>query len=334
MEGAKTMRAVLVRAPGGPEQLTLGEAPRPELQPGCVLVKIKATSLNRADTLQREGKYPPPPGDSTILGLEMAGIIEDIGPATSGHWKKGDRVCALLGGGGYAEYCVIKEDMAIGIPDNMSFEEAACIPEAFLTAWQSLRWLGGLENGKRVLIHAGASGVGSSAIQLVKQFENTYVYATASRDKLDFCKSLGADDAFDRNDGPWLPKVMQSTENKGVDLVIDFVGSSYWEQNLQVLALDGVMVILALLSGSQTPAFDMGPILRKRLTIRGSTLRNRSIDYKIKLTKDFEAFAMSRFAEGKLKPVIYKVFSWEHVADAHRMMDSNANLGNIVLNGM
>jgi len=262
-------------------------------------------------------------------------VVEELGPQVTAV-KKGDRICALLGSGGYAEYCVIHEDMAMHIPESMTFEEAAGIPEAFLTAWQSLRWLAGLDANKKVLIHAGASGVGTSAIQIAKQFEHTTVIITASKEKLDFCKQLGADFQIDRseNDGNWVGKVMEATGGSGVDIIIDFVGSTYWDQNLAALALDGTMVILSFLGGSQVQGSDISAILRKRLTIRGSTLRNRPLEYKIKLTKDFEAFAMEKFKAKRMKALITKTFSWEHVADAHRFLESNQSVGKVVLNGM
>jgi putative PIG3 family NAD(P)H quinone oxidoreductase len=308
------------------------DVPRPELKHAYLLVKI--TALNHAHTGQQLPKYPPPQGDPAVLGLEMAGVVEEVGEGVT-SFKAGDRVCALLGGG-LAEYCVIHQDTAMHIPENLSFEEAAAIPEAFLTAYQALVWIGGLAANKRVLIHAGASGVGTSAIQLAKLFDNIQVIITASKDKLSFCHELGADETIDRNEneGKWVDKVLSLTGGKGVDIIIDFVGASYWEQNLAALAMDGTMVMLAFLSGSQIPSCDIAAILRKRLNIRGSTLRARSLDYKVKLTKEFEAFAMDKFQEGWLKALITKTFSWEHVADAHRYMESNQSVGKIVLNGM
>lgn len=332
------MRAVAVGGPGhgGPELLYVADdVPKPELKPGHLLVKVKATAINRADTSQRAGRYPPPPGESTVLGLEMAGVVEAVGEGPTA-FKPGDRVCALLGSGGYAEYCVIHQDTAIHIPEGMSFEDAAAIPEAFLTAYQALVWIGGLAANKRVLIHAGASGVGTSAIQLAKQFDNTQVIITASKDKLDICRQLGADEAVDRNEneGKWVDKVLALTGGKGVDILIDFVGSSYWEQNLAALSMDGTMVILALMGGAQIPSCDISPILFRRLNIRGSTLRARPLEYKVRLTKEFEAFAMDRFKDGRLKVLVTKTFPWEQVGDAHRFIESNQSVGKIVLNGM
>ncbi|KAL6050962.1 putative NAD(P)H quinone oxidoreductase, PIG3 family [Balamuthia mandrillaris] len=334
------MRAVLVKQPGGAEQLEIGEVQKPALdEVNTLLIRIKATALNRADIHQREGKYPPPPGASEVLGLETAGIVEEVSEAAAAEgWKKGDRICALLPGGGYAEYCAIPHGMAIRIPDGMPFEEAASLPEAFLTAWQALCWQGDLQDNKRVLIHAGASGVGTAAIQLAKQFANTTVIVTAGSDeKIEFCQSVvGADHGinYKQCDGRFAERVLELTEGKGVDILIDFVGASYWEENLRCLACDGVMVMLAFLGGTAAPAFDLSPFLRKRITVRGSTLRARPVEYKTKLTKELAAFLLPRLADGRIKAVISKVFDWKDVAAAHGFMEDNRNLGKIVLTGM
>jgi len=336
------MKAVVVRSPGGVEQLEVREGlPFPSLSSqyggdNALVVKIKAAGLNGADVVQREGKYPPPPGASDILGLEMSGVVEEVHGqlAQEAGWQAGDRVCALLPGGGYAEYAIIPHEMAMRIPEGLTFEDAAGIPEAFLTAWQALKWLGDLGDNKTVLIHAAASGVGTSAIQLVKQFKGTNILVTAgSHDKIEFCKQLGASAGFNRNDGPWLEGVLNAAPN-GVDIIIDFVGATYWEQNVKALAMDGTMIILSHLGGSNAPSFDMAPILRKRLNIRGSTLRARSIDYKITLTKDFAAFALPRFSDGRLKAIIDKVVPWEKVADAHAHLEAVKNIGKVIISGM
>ncbi|ELR15857.1 zincbinding dehydrogenase family oxidoreductase [Acanthamoeba castellanii str. Neff] len=280
---SKTMRAVSVGEPG----TVADDVPRPELKHAYLLVKI--TALNHAHTGQQLPKYPPPQGDPAVLGLEMAGVVEEVGEGVT-SFKAGDRVCALLGGG-LAEYCVIHQDTAMHIPENLSDEEAAAIPEVFLTAYQALVWIGGLEANKRVLIHAG-------------------VIITALKDKLSFCHEVGADETIDlrENEGRWADKVLSLTGGKGVDIIIDVVGAPFWEQNLAALAMDGTLVLLAFWSGSQIFSCDVVAILRKRLSIRGSTLRARSLNYQMKLTKlhalgkEFEAFAMDKF-EGRLKAV-------------------------------
>jgi len=316
------------------EQLYIGDTALPEMHEDSLMIKVKAAGLNRADINQRKGNYPPPEGASDVLGLEVAGVVHDVGSRVT-EWKKGDRVCALLPGGGYAEYAEIPQDMGMRIPESLSFEEAASIPEAFLTAWQALKLLAGLDDNKRVLIHAGASGVGSAAIQICKQFRGTQVLFTVGSDeKIEFCKKLGADIGFNRKDGPWADKVLAATDNQGVDIVLDFVGANYWEQNLKVLGLDGTMVILAYLGGAQVPGFDMSPFLKKRITVRGSTLRARSKSYKVELTRDFVAFGLPRFADRRLVGLVDKVFPWQQVGMAHEYMEADQNTGKIILNEM
>lgn len=322
------MRAVLVREPGGPEVLEFGEVPRPE--PGLheVLVRVKAASVNRADILQRQGKYPPPPGASPILGLDIAGVVEALGPEVR-RWRPGDRVFGLLSGGGYAEYATIHEELAMPIPEALSFEEAAAIPEVFLTAYQALFWLGRLRSGEWVLIHAGASGVGTAAIQLARD-RGAHVAVTAgSPEKIKACMALGAEITVNYKEEPFGEAVSRAIG--GVDLIVDFVGAPYWKTNLEILRTDGRLVLLATLGGGRVPDFDLRVLLRKRLTLMGSTLRNRDLDYKIRLTREFADYALPRFASGRLKPVIDSIFPWEKVADAHRRMEANENIGKIVL---
>lgn len=325
------MQAVIIKNFGGAEQLQLGEWPKPAPRDNEILVKVAATALNRADILQREGNYPPPRGESPILGLEMAGTVVEAGTAVS-RWKKGDRVCGLLAGGGYAAYAVIHEEMAMPVPESMSFEEAAAIPEVFLTAFQALQWLAALKEEEWVLIHAGASGVGTAAIQLAREMGAAQILVTASAGKHDICRRLGATHAIDYKAVNFKKAVLDFSDDRGVDVVIDFIGAPYLEQNLSVLRTDGRMVLLALMGGVKPGSFNMAPILRKRLQITGSTLRARSLDYKIRLTEDFRDFAWPRFGRGDLQPVVDKVFDWTEVGEAHRYMEANRNKGKIVLN--
>lgn len=324
------MKAILVKQPGGAEQLELGEYPLPQYHSDELLVRVKATALNRADILQREGKYPPPRGASPILGLEISGIVEEVG-ANCSAWHRGDRVCALLPGGGYAQYVSIPAKMAIPIPGNLSFEEAAAIPEAFLTAFQALYWLGGLQGGQQVLIHAGASGVGTAAIQLVKQAGSVALVTAGSARKLDFCLQLGAKVAINYRDGEFAAHILEATRNQGVNIILDCVGGAYWEQNIQSLAVDGRLVLLATMGGGTVSQVSLTTIIRKRLQIIGTTLRGREREYKIELTRDFVTRIMPGFEDGKYKAVIDSVFPWEEVAEAHRRMENNLNLGKIVL---
>lgn len=328
------MKALLVDPDSGNPKMILGSAPKPVPGENDLLVKIKATALNRADLLQKSGKYPPPEGESPILGLEMSGVVESVGKNVT-EYHEGDRVFGLLGGGGYAEYCTIDEELAMPIPEDLSFEEAAAIPEVFLTAFQALLWLGELDDGETVLIHAGASGVGTAAIQLAKTLKNARIAVTAgTREKLDLCRSLGAGLKINYKEDNFEEVIEEAFGGDSVNLIIDFIGSPYWQKNIASLALDGRLVYLSMLGGSTVEKMNLIPILRKRLTVRGSTLRNRSLDYKRKLTSAFRNQALELFKSEELTPVISAIFNWEHVEQAHLMMSENRNAGKIILNGI
>lgn len=323
------MRAVIFDVPGAPEVLKLGEFEKPFPKENEILVKVSATALNRADTMQRRGMYPPPPGASPVLGMEIAGTVFQLGNKVE-KWQEGDKVFGLIPGGGYAEYAVIHQDMAMKIPESFSFEQAAAIPEVFLTAYQALIWHGRLQKGETVLVHAGASGVGTAAIQLAKEM-GARMFVTASREKHQICLNLGAEKAIDYKSEDFSEKILEYTNGKGVDLIIDFVAGPYLNQNIKSLAVDGRMVILATLGGGKVDDLDMRSILMKRLTIIGSTLRSRSIDYQIRLTKEFATYALEKFKSGKIKPVIDSVFDWSEAGKAHQYMEENRNRGKIVL---
>jgi len=321
------MKAVLIK-PG--DQMEIGESPMPVPGEDEILVQTKATAVNRADILQRKGLYPPPKGESPVMGLEMAGTITKVGKNCAG-WKEGDRVFGLLAGGGYAQYVKIHHKMAIKIPENLSFEEAAAIPETFLTAYQAIVWLGNLNKQEIILIHAGASGVGTAAIQLAREIGAKIFVTAGSDDKLRTCAELGASLTWNYKHGSFLPAVMESSDKLGVNLILDFVGEPYFEDNISALALDGRIIFLALMGGSQIQNFNLRNLMTKRIRLIGSTLRNRSLEYKINLTREFTEFALSRFASGKLKPVIDKIYSWKDVKEAHEYMETNRNTGKIVL---
>ena len=323
------MKAIIVKKPGGADQLEIGEWKKPVCGENEILVNVKATALNRADILQREGKYPPPINASPILGLELSGIVEEVG-AKVFKWKSGEKVFGLIPGGGYAEYVVINENMAMEIPDNLSFEEAAAIPEVFLTAFQSLVWLGNLKAAEYVLIHAGASGVGTSAIQLAREL-GAKIIITASKEKHKVCKELGADLTIDYKNQDFKSEALKFTNNYGADVIIDFIGGSYFNRNVESLTRDGRLIILAVLSGGTVQNFDARQILAKRLKIIGSTLRSRSLDYQVKLTNDFKDFAYDKIIRGRIKPVIDQIYNWKDVAEAHIRMEENKNIGKIVL---
>lgn len=324
------MKAVIVKRPGGVDQLAIGEVAEPEPAQGELLVRVRAAALNRADILQREGNYPPPPGASEILGLDMAGIVESSG-AGCRRFKEGDRVFGLLPGGGYAEYAVIPEAMAMPVPVSFTFEQAAAVPEVFLTAFQTLFWIGRLQAGETVLIHSGGSGVGTAAIQLAADAGATVLTTTGTEEKCESCRSLGAVRAINYRSRDFASAVMDHTGGGGVDLILDFVAAPYWEKNISVLRTDGRMVLISLMGGSVAQSVDLGQILKKRLQINGTTLRGRSVDYKTRLTRAFAESGLDKLASGRLKPVIDSVFSWDKVADAHTRMEANRNTGKIIL---
>ncbi len=326
----KYMKAIRFDEPGTPDVMYVGEYPMPSLGYGELLVYVHATALNRADTLQRMGKYPAPPGESPILGLEMAGTVYEVGPGVT-DFEPGDRVCALLAGGGYAQFAVIPAGMALRLPANLSFTKAAAIPEAFMTAFQALHWLAQLKPAEKVLIHAGASGVGVAALQLARLAGASTVIATASAGKHDLCKRVGADVVLDYSQPNWAEKVQEATGGQGVDVVIDFIGGPNFQPNLSVMAEDGRMVMLAFLGGSRLEQADLASILRKRLHIMGSTLRARPLAYKLALTAAFREHCWPAFADDSLYPVVDSIYDWNDVSAAHRYMEANQNQGKIVL---
>lgn len=328
------MKALLVDNRGEKPSMVMGEQPTPSPGPGELLVKVKATALNRADLLQKSGNYPPPAGESPILGLDMAGVVEQVGSDVT-RFRPGDPVFGLLPGGGYAEYCTISEELSLPIPRGWSFEEAAALPEVFLTAWQALVWLGQIGEGETVLIHAGASGVGTAAIQLASRLFGCRVITTAgSEEKLEVCRNLGADLAINYREEEFSERIRSETGPESVDLIIDFIGAPYWEKNLNSLSQDGRLIILAMMGGAVGDRLRLGPLLRKRLTVRGSTLRNRDARYKKRLVADFWDRTEELFLKRELLPVIDSVYDWNDVEAAHRKMEENRNIGKIILNGM
>lgn len=324
------MKAVLMKAFGGTDVLYIGEQADPMMGADDLLVRVKATALNRADLLQRRGLYPPPKGASEVLGLEMAGEVVNVGSNVTG-WEPGDRVCALLPGGGYAEYVSIPADMGMRLPDGFSYEQGAAIPEVFLTAYSNLMWYGGLQPGHKVLIHAGASGVGTAAIQLVRESGAEAIVTAGSQEKLNRCQELGATAGWNYKEGSFVSWVKAQTQGKGVDVILDFVGAPYFSDNIKSLSVDGRLMVIGTMGGATVDSVNLTHILKQRLQIIGTSLRSRSAAEKVKLTREFREFAQSRFADGRLQPVIDSVFDWREVAEAHRYMESNANIGKIVL---
>jgi len=320
------MRAIVVKAPGGPEVLELGEVPDPKPGPGELLVRVRAAGVNRADLLQRLGRYPPPRGEPETLGLEIAGeVLEPAAP-----FQRGDRVMALLGGGGYAELARVPAAQAMPVPEGMSFAEASVIPEAFLTAWLNLFLLGRLSPGEVAVVHAAASGVGSAALQLCRGVAGT-VLATASPGKHAACLELGATHVLARQDVPsGLADAVRRAAGRGADLIFDLVGGSYLEANVAALALQGRLCCISTMGGSKA-TLDVGALLTRRLTVMGSTLRNRSPAQKAKLVADFAHEALPRFATGELRPVLGRTYPLAQAREAHAAMERNEVVGKISL---
>ncbi|KAI7858573.1 NADPH:quinone reductase-like protein [Circinella umbellata] len=328
------MRAVLVKQPGDASQLYIGEYPTPTPTDTQILIKVKCFCLNRMDIVQRQGNYPPPPGASELLGVEVSGIVESVGKNVT-KFKPGDAVFGLMGGGGYAEYAVMEQDLAMPKPDALTFEQAAAIPETWFTAYQALFFVLGFKKGEDILIHAGASGVGIAAIQLAKQAGANRIFITAGSDeKTKFCESLGATRGINYKTEDWAAVIAQETSNKGVNAIIDFVGKSYFENNLATLSIDGRMVILAFLSGPVLDGVNIGPLLRKRLRIEGSALRSRSLEYQVRLRDAiYKDVIQEHFAKPSesYKLFIDREFDWNDIVTAHRTMESNQTMGKLVV---
>lgn len=320
------MRAVVFDQPGAPDVLRVGEAPDPQPAEGELLVKVHATAVNRADLLQRRGAYPPPSGASPILGLELAGEVE----RPAGQWRAGDRVMAVVTGGGYAELAAVPAGVALPVPAGLSYEQAAAIPEAFLTAYLNLFTLGRLAADEAVLIHAGASGVGTAAIQLARAAGARVLVTAGSDAKLALCSELGAEVAINYRREAFQERVREATGGRGVDLVLDFVGAPYWEPNLAALATGGRLMLIGFLGGSRGQ-IDLGPILTKSLTVAGTTLRRTPLAQKIALARAFADFALPRFERGELRPVIDHVYPLAQAAAAHSALEANQSAGKVVL---
>jgi len=323
------MTAIEIAAPGGPEVLRPVQRAVPRPSTGDVLIRVGAAGVNRPDVLQRLGKYPPPPGAPDIPGLEVAGTIVEVAPGAA-RWQPGDSVCALVAGGGYAEYCVAPAVQCLPIPGEMSVTQAAAVPETFFTVWTNLFRRGGLRPGERVLIHGGSSGIGTTAIQLAHASESI-VFATAGSDaKCEACRRLGADVAINYRTHDFVDVVRGETSGNGVDVVLDIIGGDYFGRNVECLNLEGRLVQIGLQGGSAAQ-IDLGRVMRRRLTITGSTLRIRSVAEKGELARDLEASVWPLLAAGRVGPVIDCTFPLAEAAAAHRRLESSDHVGKIVL---
>jgi putative PIG3 family NAD(P)H quinone oxidoreductase len=323
------MTVTEIAAPGGPDQLKSARRPTPKPGEGEVLVRVAAAGVNRPDVMQRQGRYPPPAGASDIPGLEVAGEVVALGAGASGV-ALGDKITALLPGGGYAQYAVAAASLCLPVPKNLSMVEAAALPETFFTVWTNLFDRGGCKSGETVLIHGGTSGIGTTAIQLAAAW-GAKVYATAgSADKARFCERLGAVRGIDYHSEDFVAVIREATADKGVDLILDIVGANYLARNLEAAAVEGRVVVISLMSGAKTE-INLGTILTKRLTLTGSTLRIRSVAQKALIAESVRRHVWPLIAEGRVKPIIHATFPLDRASDAHRLMESSQHIGKIVL---
>jgi len=327
---SRLMKAVIITRSGGPEVLEIQERPKPEPGLGQIRVRVCASALNRADLMQREGNYPVPAGyPADISGMEYVGEVDALGEGAH-LWKTGDRVMGVIGGAGHAEYLCVHEREAIPVPREMSWEDAAAIPEAFLTAYDALFNRLDLRTGETLLIHAIGSGVGTAGLQLAKVAGAKVLGTSRSPDKLERAKQLGLDLAIDASRGDWAAHVESAIGGPRVNALLDLVGGNYLEGNLHVIALLGRIVVVGLTAGATAP-FNMGTLLRKRVTIVGTVLRARTLEEKIELAREFSARVIPLFEAGRLKPVIDHVMPFDSVREAHSLMQSNKTFGKIVL---
>jgi NADPH2:quinone reductase len=323
------MRAIEIAKPGGPEALVPGERPLPTPKPNEILVKVAAAGVNRPDILQRQGLYAVPPDASDLPGLEIAGEVVACG-ASATRWKVGDKVCALAHGGGYAEYCVVPEVQALPVPKGLSMIEAASLPETFFTVWSNVYDRGRLKAGETLLVHGGSSGIGVTAIQIAKAMGNRVLATAGSDDKCAACVKLGADKAINYRSQDFLAEVLAATDNKGVNVILDMVGGDYVPKELKCLAEEGRLVFIAFLRGPKTE-LDINEVMRRRLTLTGSTLRPRPVEFKGAIAASLRERVWPLIEAGKIKPVIFKTFPLAQAADAHKLMESSQHIGKLVL---
>ncbi|MBL8894061.1 MAG: NAD(P)H-quinone oxidoreductase [Rhizobiales bacterium] len=323
------MTAIAITTPGGPEVLKPVSLARPEPGTGEILVKVAAAGVNRPDVLQRQGGYPPPPGAPATPGLEIAGEVIALGHGVK-RYRVGDKVCALVPGGGYAQYCVAAEDNALPVPAGLTMVEAAGLPETFFTVWTNVFDRAGLKAGETFLVHGGSSGIGTTAIMLGKAFGARVIATAGSAEKCDACRVLGAEIAIDYRKEDFVKAVKDGTEGKGADVILDMVGGDYIPRNLAAAAMHGRIVSIAFLKGSKAEV-DFLPMMLKRLTLTGSTLRPRSVAEKAQIARALEAKVWPLISAGKIKPQIHKTFPLAEAAQAHALMETSAHVGKIIL---
>ena len=324
-----TMQAIEIAEAGGPEVLRISDFPVPEPGDGEVLIKVLAAGVNRPDVMQRLGLYPPPPGAPDIPGLEVAGTVAALGPDASGV-QEGDAVCALVIGGGYAEYCVAPASLCLPVPEALSTVQAAALPETFFTVWTNVFDRGCLASGESLLVHGGSSGIGTTAIQLAKAFGATIYVTAGSEEKCQACLELGADAAINYRDEDFVERISELTKERGVDVILDMVGGDYLPRNLESLAVEGRIVQIALQGGAKVE-MNLLPIMLKRLTLTGSTLRPRTVAQKAMIAHSLREKVWPLLESGKVRPIIHATFPLAQASEAHRLMESSQHIGKIVL---
>jgi len=323
------VKQIIYGAGGTPESMRVGEGEKPQPGPGEILIEVAFAGINRPDVLQRSGRYPPPPGASPILGLEVAGTVAVLGEGV-GEWKVGQCVTALVPGGGYAEYCVAPASHALPIPEGLDLAQAAALPETWFTVWANLVDLGRLKRGERLLVHGGSSGIGLTAIQLARHLGVECFVTVGSAAKAEFCRGFGADHALNYREADFVQQVKDLTGGEGVDVVLDMVGAPYLQKNLSVLRRDGRLVLIAFLEGAKGE-FDLMPVMLKRLTITGSTMRPRTLAEKAAIRDALLKNIWPEIAAGRLRPHIHATFPLAQAGEAHRLMESSRHIGKIVL---
>ena len=324
------MRVIEITQPGGPDVLQPAQRPPPKPKHDEVLIKVAAAGVNRPDILQRMGRYPPPPGASDIPGLEIAGEIMAVGSGVH-TWQAGDKVCALVTGGGYAEYCVAAAPLCLPVPHSLDLIQAAALPEACFTVWANLFELGKLGLGERLLIHGGTSGIGTMAIQLAKALRKAQIFSTCGSDKkCQFCEQLGVFEAINYRCADFAQRIDELTQGDGVDVILDIIGGPYLQSHFKILAKHGRLVIIGLQGGTKSE-INLLPILVKHLTITGSTLRPRSVSEKATIATSLREQVWPLLEKAEVKPIIHATFPLEKAADAHRMMESSEHIGKILL---
>jgi NADPH2:quinone reductase len=321
--------AIEIREPGGPEVLVPVQRPRPVVGPGDVLIKVAAAGVNRPDVMQRQGRYPPPPGAPDIPGLEVAGTIEEVGSAVTG-WQIGDRVCALVSGGGYAEYCSAPAPQCLPPPAGLDLTHAAAIPETTFTVWTNLFERGRLQRDEVVLVHGGSSGIGTTAIQMARAFGARVFTTAGSAEKCAACLGLGAELAFNYRETDFVAGVRDATGGRGVDVVLDIVGGDYLQRNIDALAMDGRLVLIGQLGGYKSQ-INTTPVMRNRLTITGSTLRARSVPEKAVIARAVHQHVWPLLESGAVRVQVHATFPLNDAAGAHRMMEESSHIGKLVL---